>query len=49
MLRIKLLVFTFTVLGLGLTGCGVRFDMQDQPRYKAYKQSDFFCGQAWKP
>ncbi|MGI8811434.1 MAG: c-type cytochrome [Pyrinomonadaceae bacterium] len=23
-------------------GCGVRFDMQDQPRYKAYKQSDFF-------
>ncbi|HMO80529.1 MAG TPA: cytochrome c [Pyrinomonadaceae bacterium] len=24
-------------------GCGVRFDMQDQPRYKAYKQSDFFA------
>ena len=23
-------------------GCGVRFDMQDQPRYKAYKKSDFF-------
>ena len=23
-------------------GCGVRFDMQDQPRYKAYRQSDFF-------
>ena len=22
--------------------CGVRFDMQDQPRYKAYKKSDFF-------
>lgn len=22
--------------------CGVRFDMQDQPRYKAYKESDFF-------
>lgn len=25
------------------SGCGVRFDMQDQPRYKAYKQSDFFA------
>jgi len=25
-----------------LTGCGVRFDMQDQPRYKAYKKSEFF-------
>lgn len=23
-------------------GCGVRFDMQDQPRYKYYKKSDFF-------
>jgi mono/diheme cytochrome c family protein len=23
-------------------GCGVRFDMQDQPRYKPYKESDFF-------
>lgn len=23
-------------------GCGVRFDMQDQPRYKAYKKSEFF-------
>lgn len=23
-------------------GCGVRFDMQDQPRYKPYKKSDFF-------
>ncbi|MBX7055035.1 MAG: cytochrome c [Pyrinomonadaceae bacterium] len=26
-----------------LTGCGVRFDMQDQPRYKAYKKSEFFA------
>lgn len=24
------------------TACGVRFDMQDQPRYKAYKKSEFF-------
>ncbi|MEP6945505.1 MAG: cytochrome c [Acidobacteriota bacterium] len=27
---------------LVLSGCGVRFDMQDQPRYKAYKESPFF-------
>jgi mono/diheme cytochrome c family protein len=25
------------------SACGVRFDMQDQPRYKAYKKSDFFA------
>ncbi len=31
-----LLTFVF------LSGCGVRFDMQDQPRYRAYKHSDFF-------
>jgi len=24
------------------SACGVRFDMQDQPRYKAYKKSEFF-------
>src|SRR6187402_1585496 len=30
-----LLTFCFTV--------GCRYDMQDQPRYKAYKQSDFFA------
>lgn len=35
---LALLLFTFALL----TGCGVRFDMQDQPRYKAYKKSDFF-------
>ncbi len=32
------LLFTFAFSA----GCGVRFDMQDQPRYKAYKKSDFF-------
>ena len=32
------LLFTFAFL----TACGVRFDMQDQPRYKAYKKSEFF-------
>ncbi len=26
-----------------MSACGVRFDMQDQPRYKAYKKSDFFA------
>lgn len=26
-----------------LSGCGVRSDMQDQPRYKAYKESAFFA------
>ena len=25
-----------------LSGCGVRSDMQDQPRYRAYKKSDWF-------
>src|SRR6187549_1497237 len=33
------LLFTFALL----TGCGVRFDMQDQPRYKAYKENTFFA------
>lgn len=26
-----------------LSACGIRQDMQDQPRYKAYKKSDFFA------
>jgi mono/diheme cytochrome c family protein len=40
MLRSKLLLLTaFCIFA---AGCGVRFDMQDQPRYKAYKKSDFF-------
>ncbi len=34
-----LLLTAYCLLALG---CGVRFDMQDQPRYKAYKKSDFF-------
>ncbi|HEX3100584.1 MAG TPA: hypothetical protein VHQ01_02270, partial [Pyrinomonadaceae bacterium] len=37
-------VFAFLLLPFALlTGCGVRADMQDQPRYKAYKKSDFFA------
>ena len=31
-----------TAVGILASGCGVRFDMQDQPRYKAYKKSEFF-------
>ena len=34
-----LLLAAFCVLALG---CGVRFDMQDQPRYRAYKKSAFY-------
>ena len=36
---ICLLLAAYCLLAVG---CGVRFDMQDQPRYKAYKKSDFF-------
>jgi len=40
----RLSVFAFLLLPFAfLTACGVRFDMQDQPRYKAYKKSDFFA------
>ena len=34
-----LLISIFCIL---TSACGVRFDMQDQPRYKAYKESEFF-------
>jgi len=37
-------LFAFFILPFALlTACGVRFDMQDQPRYKAYKKSEFFA------
>lgn len=36
----SILVGAFCLLSIG---CGVRFDMQDQPRYKTYKKSDFFA------
>lgn len=36
---VLLAVAAFALLG---SACGVRFDMQDQPRYKAYKESNFF-------
>ncbi|QQS32677.1 MAG: cytochrome c [Acidobacteriota bacterium] len=35
--------FLLVAVCLLLTACGVRFDMQDQPRYKAYKKSEFFA------
>src|SRR5215210_3310279 len=35
--------FLLTAYCLLAFGCGVRFDMQDQPRYKAYKKSEFFA------
>lgn len=34
-----LLLTAFCLLA---AGCGVRFDMQDQPRYKTYKKSEFY-------
>lgn len=37
--RVHLVAFLLLIFSF-LTGCGVRFDMQDQPRYKAYKKMD---------
>ena len=38
----RLVIFAFCLLPFAFaTAC--RYDMQDQPRYKAYKQSDFFA------
>jgi mono/diheme cytochrome c family protein len=36
------LVALFLVCAGIFAGCGVRYDMQDQPRYKYYKESAFF-------
>ncbi len=41
MLKSKLL--WTAILSLIAITAGCRYDMQDQPRYKAYKQSDFFA------
>lgn len=40
--RAKLGCLLLTAYCLLAIGCGVRFDMQDQPRYKAYRKSEFF-------
>jgi mono/diheme cytochrome c family protein len=37
-LTFAFLLFTFCFA----SACGVRYDMQDQPRYRAYKKSEFF-------
>lgn len=42
MSKTKALYITLCSIAVLASGCGVRFDMQDQPRYKAYKKSDFF-------
>lgn len=43
MSRTKALYFVaISAFGMFAAGCGVRYDMQDQPRYKAYRKSDFF-------
>lgn len=39
MLKNKIL---WTVIGLTMLSVGCRYDMQDQPRYKPYKESAFF-------
>lgn len=39
MLKNKIL---WTVIGLTMLAVGCRYDMQDQPRYKPYKESAFF-------
>jgi mono/diheme cytochrome c family protein len=40
----SLSVFAFLLFTFAFTSaCGVRFDMQDQPRHRAYKKSDFFA------
>ena len=40
--KVKLVGFCILLLAVAIsTAC--RYDMQDQPRYKVYKQSDFFA------
>ena len=41
MLKSKLL--WTAILSLVAINAGCRYDMQDQPRYKAFKKSDFFA------
>ena len=39
----RLPLLAFLLLPFAFAACGVRFDMQDQPRYKAFKKSEFFA------
>jgi mono/diheme cytochrome c family protein len=41
--KVKLAVRVFALLLLSFAFGACRYDMQDQPRYKVYKQSDFFA------
>ena len=41
-LSVKRLIHCLLLTAFCLLAIGCRYDMQDQPRYKAYKQSDFF-------
>lgn len=38
----KSAIYSLLILTFCLTAIGCRYDMQDQPRYKPYKSSDFF-------
>ncbi|MCY7377155.1 MAG: cytochrome c [Pyrinomonadaceae bacterium] len=38
----KRMIYCFLLTAFCLLAIGCRYDMQDQPRYKAYKKSDFF-------
>ena len=38
----KIAVYGLLIFAVCLSAIGCRYDMQDQPRYKAYKSSDFF-------
>ncbi len=40
--RTRFLGLFIVTISVVAAGCGVRFDMQDQPRYRAYKKSEFF-------
>ncbi|MGI8494659.1 MAG: c-type cytochrome [Pyrinomonadaceae bacterium] len=39
----KTMMFCFLLTAFCLLAAGCRYDMQDQPRYKAFKKSDFFA------
>ena len=41
--RTRIFGILLIALSLFAAGCGVRFDMQDQPKYKPYKKSEFFA------
>lgn len=36
-------IFAFCLVTFALVGTACRYDMQDQPKYKPYKESDFFA------